>query len=92
MSLIIIEVRRLFVPETWILDSGIRLYFRVFQTFLLQVTKVNVNETTTIDKTVPCFGSTTHTCLVQVSSKPTVIWSNLIRVYVFLLTTFVSRV
>lgn len=47
----------------------IRLLFRVFQTFLLQVTKVNVDETTTIDKTVPCFGSTTHTCLVQVSSS-----------------------
>ena len=37
------------------------------QTFLLKVTKRNMDGTTTIVKTVPCDGSNTHTCLVEVS-------------------------
>ena len=37
------------------------------QTFLLKVTKRNIDGTTSIVKTVPCFESTTETCLVEVS-------------------------
>lgn len=37
------------------------------QTFLLQVTKRTKYDKTRIVKTVPCFGSTTDTCLVEVS-------------------------
>lgn len=36
------------------------------QTFLLKVTRRNLDDTTSIVKTVPCFGSTTDTCLVEV--------------------------
>lgn len=37
------------------------------QTFLLKVTRRNTDDTTSIVKTVPCFGSNTDTCLVEVS-------------------------
>eukprot|EP00904_Undaria_pinnatifida_P008026 jgi/Undpi1/4353/HiC_scaffold_17.g07719.m1 len=36
------------------------------KTFFLKVTKRCTDGTTTLTKTVPCGGSTTHTCLVEV--------------------------
>lgn len=48
------------------LSSGI-IVACLLQTFFLKVTKRRNDGTTTLTKTVPCGGSTTHTCLVEVS-------------------------